>query len=66
MCLCNETNPNNVPIRSFTTYIGNNHNEILHRIESEIKKFIKENGKPNENRPYYFVADPYWRHKNRF
>lgn len=66
MCFSNETNPNNVPISSFTTCMGNNHNEILYKIEGEIKKFIKENGKPNENIPYYFVADPYWRHKNRF
>lgn len=66
MCFCNETNPNNVPISSFTTFMGNNHNEILYKIENEIKKFIKENGETNETGPYYFVADPYWRHKNSF
>lgn len=66
MCFCNESNPNNVPISSFTINMGNDHNEILYKIEDEIKKFIKENVEHDKSKPYYFVADPYWRHKNIF
>lgn len=66
MCFCNESNPNNVPISSFTINMGNDHNKILYKIEDEIKKFIKANGEHDKSKPYYFVADPYWRHKNIF
>lgn len=60
LCLSKESNPNS----SFTTNIGNNYNEILLRIENEIKKLIKTNENPEERQPYYFVANHYWRHKN--
>lgn len=65
LCFCNASNPNNVPVSCFTIDIGNNHNEILHKIETEIKNLINVNGTPEKRTPYYFVADPYWRHKNK-
>lgn len=64
MYQCNESNPNNIPISSYTINIGNNHKKILNTIENIIEKIIKSNGKPDSNHSYYFVADPLWRHKN--
>lgn len=42
MCFCNESNPNNVPISSFTINMGNDHNEILYKIEDGIKNSLKQ------------------------
>ena len=64
ICYCSESNPNNIPVSSFTIDVGNNHSEILSIIENKLKELIKINGNPYNRTPYYFVADPYWRNKN--
>lgn len=65
MCLCNEPNPNNIPAKSFTINIGNNHKEILRKIENNLNMLINANGKQLDDTPYYFVVNPYWSKKNQ-
>lgn len=64
MCFTEETNPNNIPRKNYTIEIGSNHNEILFRIEKEIKNFNAHYGKVYDKRTYYHVINPYWSNKN--
>lgn len=64
LCLCNEANPNNIPVSTYTIDLGNNYIDVLFRIENEIKHLIKTNGKPKKRTPYYFVVNSSWQDKN--
>ncbi|MCI9087443.1 MAG: HNH endonuclease [Clostridia bacterium] len=60
MYIGTECNPNNIPVKSFVFNVGNCHKEILEIVENEIKRFLELYGTPENNHPYYFVANPYW------
>lgn len=64
MCVSNETNPNNIPVKSFIVNIGDNQTLILKAIQVGIKEFISTYGKPKNEHPVFFVIDPHWRRKN--
>lgn len=64
MCLCEDSNPNHLSVKSYNINFSNDNNLILERIELEIKKLILKYGEPYKDNLYFFVASPYWSTKN--
>lgn len=60
MCLCEDYNPNHLPIKSYNINLPDDNNLILKEIETQILKLISEHGEVSKDNLYFSVASSYW------
>lgn len=64
MCFTNECNPNNILIKDYNIPLPNNNNDIVFKVQAELKNLISLHGMPKNDKPSFLVVDPYWKRKN--